>query len=170
MNLSVGNVDAGSVVCSLSVVDVSVVNITGTVKQEKTQTRTPPLMTVLLVAGVAMSAAHLTGNHMWDACGSLAVSCLLGATAVFLIQQNRSLLLGNPINSLSLPKMCLPQPNASLQKMFCMSVCPHPHAAHPQWRYVKVTTSFPGVFLIRLKPLSVFIFVAFPDDKVGQAF
>lgn len=36
----------------------------------------------------------MTGNAVYDALGSITIGCLLGCTAVFLIQQNRSLLLG----------------------------------------------------------------------------
>ena len=40
---------------------------------------------------------HLTGNPIYDAVGSITISGLLGCTAIFLIQQNRSLLLGKPL-------------------------------------------------------------------------
>lgn len=36
----------------------------------------------------------MTGNAVYDAVGSITIGMLLGCTAVFLIQQNRSLLLG----------------------------------------------------------------------------
>lgn len=39
---------------------------------------------------------HLTGNPMYDAMGSFAVGLLLAGTAIFLILQNRSLLIGKP--------------------------------------------------------------------------
>lgn len=37
---------------------------------------------------------HMTGNAVYDAVGSITIGGLLGCTAIFLIQQNRSLLLG----------------------------------------------------------------------------
>ena len=52
----------------------------------------------LAIAGLATAATAATGNVVWDATGSLAVGALLGATAVFLIQQNRSLLIGRAMN------------------------------------------------------------------------
>ncbi len=45
-------------------------------------------------AGASTWAVHLTGNAVYDAMGSITIGGLLGCTAVFLIQQNRSLLLG----------------------------------------------------------------------------
>ncbi len=36
----------------------------------------------------------MTGLAMYDAIGSITIGCLLGCTAVFLIGQNRSLLIG----------------------------------------------------------------------------
>ena len=43
---------------------------------------------------------HLTGNSIYDAVGSITIGGLLGCTAIFLIQQNRSLLLGKQISHL----------------------------------------------------------------------
>jgi hypothetical protein len=86
---------------------------------------------VMFMTGVAMSAAHITGNHMWDACGSLAVSCLLGATAVFLIQQNRSLLLGTPLF------------------IFIVGSFPHPAELLPSPQYIRLCFAEHAVFLIR---------------------
>ena len=37
---------------------------------------------------------HVTGLAMYDALGSVMIGCLLGCTAIFLIGQNRSLLIG----------------------------------------------------------------------------
>lgn len=44
--------------------------------------------------GASTWAVHVTGNAVYDALGSITIGVLLGCTAVFLIQQNRSLLLG----------------------------------------------------------------------------
>ena len=38
---------------------------------------------------------HVTGLAMYDALGSVMIGCLLGCTAIFLIGQNRSLLIGD---------------------------------------------------------------------------
>ena len=51
---------------------------------------------MLLPAGASTCMVHLTGNPIYDAVGSITISGLLGCTAIFLIQQNRSLLLGKP--------------------------------------------------------------------------
>lgn len=45
-------------------------------------------------AGASTWMVHLTGNPIYDAVGSITIGGLLGCTAIFLIQQNRSLLLG----------------------------------------------------------------------------
>ncbi len=48
-------------------------------------------------AGLALAAlglAELTGNPAWDGAGSVGIGVLLGASAVFLINRNRRLLLG----------------------------------------------------------------------------
>jgi len=45
-------------------------------------------------AGVSTWATHMTGLAMYDAIGSITIGLLLGCTAVFLIGQNRSLLIG----------------------------------------------------------------------------
>lgn len=47
-----------------------------------------------IVAGVATFMVQLTGNPVYDAMGSFAVGMLLAGTAIFLILQNRSLLIG----------------------------------------------------------------------------
>jgi zinc transporter 9 len=48
----------------------------------------------LVIAGTCMAICVATGNHMWDAAGSVGVSLLLGAVAVVLIQRNRDWLIG----------------------------------------------------------------------------
>lgn len=59
----------------------------------------------LAIAGLATAATAATGNVAWDAAGSLAVGALLGATAIFLIQQNRSLLIGRAMNSVDMQRV-----------------------------------------------------------------
>ena len=54
-----------------------------------------------VTAGVATYVAWYTGNSIFDAIGSISVGCLLGATAVFLIQRNRQLLIGTFATRLS---------------------------------------------------------------------
>ena len=43
---------------------------------------------------MATLLVHVTGNPVFDAAGSITIGALLGATACFLIQQNRSFLIG----------------------------------------------------------------------------
>ena len=43
---------------------------------------------------MATLLVHMTGNPVFDAAGSITIGALLGATACFLIQQNRSFLIG----------------------------------------------------------------------------
>ena len=50
-------------------------------------------------AGASTWAVHMTGHAVYDAVGSITIGCLLGCTAIFLIQQNRSLLIGGAVCS-----------------------------------------------------------------------
>ena len=45
-------------------------------------------------AGIATFLTWQTGNGVFDALGSITIGILLGVTAVFLIQKNRQLLIG----------------------------------------------------------------------------
>jgi zinc transporter 9 len=49
------------------------------------------------IAGIALLAAHYTGDISYDAFGSIAVGGLLGLTATYLINSNRLLLLGRSL-------------------------------------------------------------------------
>ncbi len=48
----------------------------------------------LAIAGGCLALCQITGNHIYDAVGSMAVATLLGAVAVVLIQRNRQWLIG----------------------------------------------------------------------------
>lgn len=50
-------------------------------------------------AGIATFLTWQTGSGVWDALGSITIGILLGVTAVFLIQKNRQLLIGEPAMS-----------------------------------------------------------------------
>lgn len=51
------------------------------------------------IAGSALLAVQVTGNPMFDSMGSIAVGGLLGATALYLINSNRLLLLGRSLGA-----------------------------------------------------------------------
>lgn len=52
----------------------------------------------LVIAAIATYMTWVTGNSIFDAMGSISVGVLLGATAIFLIQRNRQLLIGRSMN------------------------------------------------------------------------
>lgn len=52
----------------------------------------------LVIAAIATYVTWVTGNSIFDAIGSISVGVLLGATAIFLIQRNRQLLIGRSMN------------------------------------------------------------------------
>eukprot|EP00191_Tetraselmis_sp_GSL018_P006581 CAMPEP_0177610112 /NCGR_PEP_ID=MMETSP0419_2-20121207/19560_1 /TAXON_ID=582737 /ORGANISM="Tetraselmis sp., Strain GSL018" /LENGTH=475 /DNA_ID=CAMNT_0019105305 /DNA_START=404 /DNA_END=1832 /DNA_ORIENTATION=+ len=62
-------------------------------------------VTGIIIAGVCTTAAHVTGNCVYDAIGSIAVGTLLGFTAVFLIQKNRQLLIGRSMSRESMARL-----------------------------------------------------------------
>ena len=53
----------------------------------------------VVIAGGAMGMAHWTGNAIWDGAGSIAIGLLMGALAIFLIQKNRTFLIGRAVDS-----------------------------------------------------------------------
>lgn len=59
----------------------------------------------LVIAGVSTGVSHVTGNSMYDAVGSIAIGLLLGCTALFLISQNRSLLIGRSMHPKDMQKV-----------------------------------------------------------------
>ena len=48
----------------------------------------------VLIALAAIALTHLTGHQYWDAVGSITIGILLGLIAFWLIQRNRSILIG----------------------------------------------------------------------------
>ncbi len=59
----------------------------------------------VLLAGAGIGLARLTGNAAWDGAASVAIGLLLGASAMFLINRNRRLLLGPTPSSESVARM-----------------------------------------------------------------
>ena len=51
------------------------------------------------LAGGAMGMAHWTDNAVWDGVGSIAIGILMGVLAIFLIQKNRTFLIGRAVDS-----------------------------------------------------------------------
>lgn len=51
----------------------------------------------VLIAAAAIGLSFLTGNHTWDAIGSITIGMLLGVAAVLLIVKNRAYLIGRAI-------------------------------------------------------------------------
>ncbi len=51
----------------------------------------------VVLAAVAIGLAHWTHNPIFDALGTLTISALMGALAVFLVRKNRTLLLGKSV-------------------------------------------------------------------------
>lgn len=48
----------------------------------------------VIVASVCTKLAETTGARMWDGLGSVIVGCILAGVAIYLIQRNRSFLIG----------------------------------------------------------------------------
>ncbi len=60
----------------------------------------------MVFAAIATYVTWVTGNSIFDAIGSISVGVLLGATAIFLIQRNRQLLIGDFTLIVVLLKQC----------------------------------------------------------------
>ena len=56
-------------------------------------------MVGLAIAAASLVATAVTGNPIFDAAGSVAVGCLLGSIAVYLIQTNRRALVGRSLSA-----------------------------------------------------------------------
>ena len=52
----------------------------------------------VMIALVAVTLAKVTHNPMWDAIGTIAIGCLLGLMAVYLVAKNRTYLVGKAIS------------------------------------------------------------------------
>lgn len=59
----------------------------------------------VLLAAAGIGLARVTGNPAWDGAASIAIGLLLGASAIFLINRNRRLLLGPAPPSESVARM-----------------------------------------------------------------
>jgi len=59
----------------------------------------------VLLASAGIALAEFTGNPAWDGAASVAIGLLLGASAIFLINRNRRLLLGPAPSSESVARM-----------------------------------------------------------------
>lgn len=59
----------------------------------------------VLLAAAGIGMAQITGNPAWDGAASIAIGLLLGASAIFLINRNRRLLLGPAPPSESVARM-----------------------------------------------------------------
>jgi len=51
----------------------------------------------LVVAAIGIVLAYVTGDPVWDAVGSIVVGCVLGGVAMYLVRENRELLLGRAV-------------------------------------------------------------------------
>lgn len=51
----------------------------------------------LLLAAAGIGLAYVTGNPVWDSLGSIVVGLLLGAVAIYLVLENRALLMGKAV-------------------------------------------------------------------------
>ncbi len=49
----------------------------------------------VVIAAISLVVAFYTGNHLWDAVGSIIIAVLLGVVAIFLIVKNRAHLIGH---------------------------------------------------------------------------
>ena len=91
-------------------------------------------VTGLCLAGAGITAAYLTGNPMYDALGTLVVGVVLGAVAVYLVAENRELLLGKAVAE-------------GIEDRFVAILCKRP--AIRQVRDVKTRQLTPEVFTLK---------------------